>query len=76
MRNSDYYRAVLLGAVLGMSFLALFYMINVAVDVKDPEPAKVESNTKVVDTYKGCDIVQWHYNPLSEYKYFLHCDNK
>ena len=29
--------------------------------------------TKVVGTYKDCDIIQWHYGPLAEYKYFLHC---
>ena len=34
-----------------------------------------EQSTKVVDTYKGCDIIQWHYGPLAEYKYFLHCNN-
>ena len=30
-------------------------------------------STKVVGTYKDCDIIQWHYGPLAEYKYFLHC---
>lgn len=34
-----------------------------------------EQSTKVVGTYKGCDIIQWHYGPLAEYKYFLHCNN-
>ena len=33
------------------------------------------SSPKLLDTYKGCDIVQWHYGPLAEYKYFLHCNN-
>ena len=33
------------------------------------------SSAKVVDTYKGCDIVQWHYGSLAEYHYFLHCNN-
>ena len=32
-----------------------------------------EQSTKVVGTYKDCDIIQWHYGPLAEYKYFLHC---
>ena len=38
----------------------------------------VESQyTKVVGEYKGCDIIQWHYGSLAEYKYFLYCgENK
>ena len=32
-----------------------------------------EQSTKVVGTYKECDIIQWHYGPLAEYKYFLYC---
>ena len=34
-----------------------------------------EQSTSVVGTYKGCDIIQWHYGPLAEYQYFLHCNN-
>ena len=34
-----------------------------------------EQSTKVVGTYKGCDIIQWNYSALAEYKYFLHCNN-
>ena len=30
-------------------------------------------STKVVGTYKECDIIHWHYGALAEYKYFLHC---
>jgi len=71
MSKLDYYRAVLLGVVLGMSFLTLFYMLNVAIDVKEPETSK--SNFEVVDEYKGCDVVRWTQSNLAEYKYFLHC---
>jgi hypothetical protein len=72
MSNSDYYRAVVLGAVLGMSFLTLFYMVNVALDTKEPEK-QPKSNFEVVDKYKGCDLVRWTDHQLAEYKYFLHC---
>jgi hypothetical protein len=34
-----------------------------------------KQDTKVVGTYKDCDIIQWHYGALAEYKYFLHCNN-
>ena len=78
MRNIDYYRAVLLGVVLGMSSSTLIYMIGVALDVKEPE-TKVEQSEPnhgtytVVSKYKGCDVVQWSYGALADYKYFLHC---
>ena len=32
-----------------------------------------KQSTEVVGTYKDCDIIQWHYSALAEYKYFLHC---
>ena len=34
-----------------------------------------EQSTKVVGQYKECDIIQWHYGSLAEYKYFLYCPN-
>jgi hypothetical protein len=33
-----------------------------------------EQSTKVVGEYKGCDIIQWNYGSLAEYKYFLYCN--
>jgi hypothetical protein len=73
MSNADYYRAVTFGAVIGMAFLSLFYMVNVALDTKDQAPPKPESNFEVVDKYKGCDLVRWSDRQLSEYKYVLYC---
>jgi hypothetical protein len=70
----DYYRAVLLGFVIGMASLSLIVQISTREDVKPVEP---KSNFEVVDNYKDrCDVVQWHYSMLAEYKYFLVCDNK
>lgn len=72
MSRIDYYRATLLGIVIGAAFITLVHMVfNVALDVKEPE--KVKSNFQVVDTYKGCDVVRWENSMLAEYKYFLHC---
>ena len=34
-----------------------------------------QNNFEVVDTYKGCDVVQYTNSHLAEYKYFLHCNN-
>ena len=73
MKSNDYYRAVLLGVIVGMGVLSLFMVINPGEDV---EPVEPKSNFEVVDTYKGCDVVRWTNNQLAEYKYFLHCDKK
>ena len=36
-------------------------------------PTEHSQETKVVGTYKECEIIQWHYGALAEYKYFLYC---
>ena len=78
MSKIDYYRAVLLGVIVGMGLLSLFMVINPGEDVKpvEPvtEPVEKHGTFTVVSEYKGCDVVQWHYGMLAEYKYFLHCD--
>jgi hypothetical protein len=76
MSRLDYYRAVLLGVIVGMGFLSLFMVINPGEDVKEPvtEPVEKHGTFTVVSEYQGCDLVQWQYNMLAEYKYFLHCD--
>jgi hypothetical protein len=75
MNRIDYNRAVLLGVVLGMSFLSLFYIVTTSVNVEPAEATPPKSNFTVIEQYKGCDVVQWHYGMLAEYKYFLHCNN-
>jgi hypothetical protein len=76
MNSNDYYRAVLLGVITGMGFLSLFVLINPAEDVKPAEALEPKGAFTVVSEYKGCDVVQWHYDMLAEYKYFLDCSNK
>lgn len=73
MRNTDYYRAILLGAVLGMSSLTLFYMVSVALDVKETQPETPKSKFEVVDKYKNCDLLRWTDHQLADYKYILYC---
>jgi hypothetical protein len=70
MNRTDYYRAVLLGIVIGMAFISGFYVFT-----QEDEPEAPKSNFEVVDTYEGCKVVRWHYNMLAEYKYFLNCKN-
>ena len=47
-----------------------FYMIRPSPQTHTVTP---KSNFAVVDTYKGCDIVQWTDGSLATYKYFLDC---
>jgi hypothetical protein len=76
MNSNDKFRAMLLGVVVGMAFLSLFMVINPGEDVKPAEALDSKGSFTIVDNYKGCDVVQWHYSMLAEYKYFLDCDNK
>ena len=55
-------------AVVGM-FILFIVLSNQTFKPSQPtEPT-------VVDTYKGCDVVRWSTSSMSEYKYFLHCNN-
>jgi hypothetical protein len=76
MNSNDYYRAVLLGVIVGMAFLSLFMVINPGENVKPAEALDSKGSFTVVDNYKGCDVVQWHYSMLAEYKYFLDCKDR
>jgi len=77
MNSNDYYRTVLLGVIVGMGFLSLFYVFLIPTeDVKPAEALEPKGTFTVVSQYKGCDVVQWQYTMLAEYKYFLDCSNK
>ena len=78
MTNFEYYKTLTIGVIIGASTVILaFYMVKPEPPIS-PEPP-VSTNVEkhgtftVVSEYKGCDLVQWQYNMLSEYKYFLHC---
>jgi hypothetical protein len=72
MNRIDYYRAMLLGIVIGMVFLSFFYVFT----SEDKTETKPKSNFEIVDTYKDCDVVRWGNGMLAEYKYFLNCKNE
>ena len=71
MTNTDYYRAVLLGFVIGMASLSLIVQISTREDV---EPVEPKGNFEVVDTYKGCDVVRYTVPIEAKYHYFLDCN--
>ena len=71
MTDYEYQKTLVVGAIIGACFTLLaFYMLK-------PEPqnhtATPKTNFAVVDTYKGCDVVQWSDNQMASYKYFLDC---
>ena len=73
MKSADYYRAVLLGVVVGMASLSLMVLIHPGEDVK--EPVEPKGSFEVVDTYKGrCDVVKYTDSSMATYKYFLDCN--
>ena len=64
------------GVAFTIGVIGVLLVIVVLTGRWEEEPSKQPvSDTKVVGEYKGCDIVQWHYGPLAEYKYFLYCNN-
>ena len=59
-----------IGIVVGGFILVLSLLLQ------SQNPPVESQSTKVIGTYKECDIIQWHYGPLAEYKYFLYCPNE
>lgn len=65
-------KEILRGASVVVVVVGLFILLVILLGQSQNPPVESQS-TKVVGTYKECDIIQWHYGPLAEYKYFLHC---
>ena len=70
MTNFEYYKTLTIGVIIGASTVILaFYMLK----PEAPQPVASKSNFEVVDTYKGCDVVQYTSDYSARYTYFLHC---
>ena len=75
-----------LGLVTGFCLASLYFMAPAILEsfkqpqLQEPEPVtepvEKHGTFTVVSEYKGCDVVQWHYGMLAEYKYFLDCSKK
>jgi hypothetical protein len=75
MKSADYYRAVLLGVVVGMGFLSMLYVFMGPVE--NVKPVEPKSNFEVVDRYQDrCDVVGYTVPIEAKYHYFLNCSNK
>jgi hypothetical protein len=65
----------LVGAAVAIGITVVFLSLFFTLSRQISEAAKNTPNSvKVVDTYKGCDIVEWNYGPLARYQYFLYCN--
>jgi hypothetical protein len=62
--------AGIIGVVVGL------FILFASLTLQSQNPPVESQSTKVIGTYKECDIIQWHYGPLAEYKYFLYCPNE
>ena len=65
-------KEVVQGAGIIVFIVGAFILFVILLGQSQNPPVEQQS-TKVVGTYEECDIIQWHYGPLAEYKYFLYC---
>lgn len=74
MNKFNHYREVLLALVTAMVIITFVYLVTGRM-FEEKQPTTPKSNFAVVDTYKGCDVVQWTNGSLATYKYFFDCNN-
>ena len=73
MTDFEYRKTLVIGFIIGASVMLLaFYWAKPSSETSPDTP---KTNFAVVDTYKGCDVVQWTDHDMATYKYFLHCNN-
>ena len=60
------------GATAGIIFGSICLVLSYIIWASGTNTPSV-NESKVVGKYKECDIIQWHYGTLAEYKYFLYC---
>jgi len=74
MTNFEYYRTLTIGVIIGASTVILaFYMVKPEPQQPVAEPVTSKGTFRVIDHYKDCDLVQYQYSMLADYKYFLDC---
>jgi hypothetical protein len=61
------------GVFAAASAVFIIILIVLAYFASGGEPLK--PSFEVVDEYKGCDVVRYAPSQVSEYKYFLYCEN-
>lgn len=73
--NKEALQEVLSGVGVICLFLGLCTGLVVLFSyLTEPEVAPSETHFKVVDNYKGCEVVRWGNGRQAEYKYLLYCE--
>ena len=62
--------------VIIVGIAALSFLINGAANWLESQPSPPDQKFEVVDTYKGCDVVQYTPDNSARYSYFLDCGNQ
>ena len=57
---------------VGLGVLA--FLMNTSANWLEMQPTPAEQKFAVVDTYKGCDVVEYAPTNAARYYYFLHCE--
>jgi hypothetical protein len=55
--------------IFAVGLFAVLYFINWMYS----QPTLKDEKFKVVDTYKGCDVIQYSPTNAARYEYFLYC---
>jgi hypothetical protein len=66
--NKPYILVIFISVILFFAFLA-----NCAANWLEMQPTPENEKFAVVDTYKGCDVVQYTPTNAARYYYFLDC---
>ena len=69
MTNFEPPNALIFVIVCMITSPLIFYMVK----PQALQPVAPKSNFEVVDTYKGCDVIQYTPDYSARYTYFLHC---
>jgi MFS superfamily sulfate permease-like transporter len=64
-------RAFVNGVIIGVSLSIFSFFVYTL--KPNSQPMTPKSTFEVIDTYKGCDVVQYTNEYLSHYNYFLDC---
>jgi hypothetical protein len=52
---------------------AVAFAMNCAANWLEMQPRPAEKKFEVVDTYKGCDVIEYAPTQVARYQYFLYC---
>jgi len=67
-------KAIVTALSVSASIFIVGFILNFVANWVGMQPLPERHKFTVVDTYKGCDVVEYSPNYSARYFYFLHCD--